>query len=540
MPERTDLLPTDPDSVGPYRLRHRLGTGGQGTVYIGVSDGGKVDGTGDDSGVGGVGGPGDDSGGDGVGVDGTGVPVAVKVLHPHLVGNEVARTRFVREMQIAERVAPFCTAQVLDSGVADGHVYIVSEFVDGPSLQESVRETGPRGGAALERLAVNTVTALAAIHRAEVVHRDFKPGNVLLGPDGPVVIDFGIARALDLNQSIITSQAVGTPGYMAPEQIAEDETGPAADMFAWGATMVFAATGERAFRGNSIPAVMQSILRGEPKLDGLQGPLRAIVRECLAKDPSRRPTAAEVGDRLRALPAPAWETKGSAPTRSDEPADPGPESDAVPGSSPDTVAGRGGRGGRRRSLLIGIGIGVAALVVALAGGAYIVLPSDEGGGTSEVAETPEAALSSIAPGGPAGNGPSASPSDSGSGERTSAPSKPTSGDPGRPGAPATGEAPGDSGSRAPRPSRPSGGGGGGGGGQEETPAAPKTLGTIAARDASGYCRSHGYAGSVNQYNGSYSCYGAPGRETVTTTQICRWKYPNSSNVKADGTTCKSY
>nr|WP_239067093.1 serine/threonine-protein kinase [Actinomadura bangladeshensis] len=486
------MLPTDPDSVGPYRLRHRLGTGGQGTVYIGA--------------------------------DGTGASVAVKLLHPHLIGNGVARTRFVREMQIAERVAPFCTAQVLDSGVADGHVYIVSEFVDGPSLQDSVRETGPRGGAALERLAINTVTALAAIHRAEVVHRDFKPGNVLLGPDGPVVIDFGIARALDLNQSIITSQAVGTPGYMAPEQIAEEAVGPAADMFAWGATMVFAATGERAFRGTSIPAVMQAILRGEPELDGLQGPLRAIVRDCLAKDPSRRPTAAEVGDRLRALPAPAWETKGSAPTRPDETATPDPASD----SSPNTVPGQGGR---RRGLLIGTGI--AVLIVAMAGGAYIVIPSDKGGGTSEVSETPEAAISPVAP---TGDGPTASPSDSPSGERTPAPSKSTAGDAGRRSAPATGQAPGDADSRTARPSKPSGGGGGG---QQETPSAPKTLGTISASDGSTYCRSHGYAGAVNQYDGNYSCYGAPGRVTVTLTQLCRWKYPTSSNVKADGTTCKS-
>ncbi|GAA1817154.1 serine/threonine protein kinase [Actinomadura chokoriensis] len=487
MAERTDLLPTDPDSVGPYRLRHRLGTGGQGTVYIGA--------------------------------DGTGASVAVKLLHPHLIGNEVARTRFVREMQIAERVAPFCTAQVLDSGVADGHVYIVSEFVDGPSLQDSVRAAGPRGGAALERLAINTVTALAAIHRAEVVHRDFKPGNVLLGPDGPVVIDFGIARALDLNQSIITSQAVGTPGYMAPEQIAEEAVGPAADMFAWGATMVFAATGERPFRGTSIPAVMQAILRGEPELDGLQGPLRAIVRDCLAKDPSRRPTAAEVGDRLRALPAPAWETKGSAPTRHDETAASDPQPDTAPG-----------RRRRRRALLIGTGM--AALITAMAGGAYTVLPSGKGDGTSEVSETPEAAISPVAP----TDGPTASPSDTPSGERTPAPSKSTAGDAGRRSAPATGKAPGDQGSRTARPSQPPGGGGG----QEEAPSTPKTLGTISASDGSTYCRSRGYAGAVNQYDGNYSCYGAPGRVTVTITQLCRWKYPGSSNVKADGTTCKSY
>ncbi|MEV4675933.1 protein kinase [Actinomadura sp. NPDC049382] len=496
MAERMALLPTDPDSVGPYRLEHRLGAGGQGTVYAGASA--------------------------------TGETVAVKLLHPHLFSNEVARTRFVREMQIAERVAPFCTAQVLDSGVEDGRPYIVSEFVDGPSLQASVRDTGPRAGAALERLAVNTVTALAAIHRAEVVHRDFKPGNVLLGPDGPVVIDFGIARALDLNQSIITSQAVGTPGYMAPEQLREDETGPAADMFAWGATMVFAATGRRAFDGGSIPAVMRAILEDEPDLDGLRAPFAAIVRECLAKDPARRPMAAQVGERLRDLPSPVWEAGGAAPA---EPAPPEPQAVVV---APDTVhdsaseAPARGRKGRRRALLIGAA--VAAFVVALGGG-YILLPSEGEGGTSEASETPDTARSSGVPA--AGTtGPPASPSESAS--RGSGPSSATSkAPPGGP-APSTG-----SGGRTPRPSAKPSEPSGGGGTEEKPPTGPKTLGTISATDGTTYCRSRGYAGAVREYGGDYSCYGAPGRTTVTLSELCRWKYPNHSNVKADGTTCKS-
>ncbi|MEU8800605.1 protein kinase [Spirillospora sp. NPDC048819] len=497
MPERMDLLPTDPDSVGPYRLEHRLGIGGQGTVYVGATS--------------------------------TGEPVAVKLLHPHLVSNEQARTRFVREMQIAKRVAPYCTAEVLDSGIEGGHAYIVSELVDGPSLQESVRETGPRGGAALERLAINTVTALAAIHRANVVHRDFKPGNVVLGPDGPVVIDFGVARALDLNQSIITSQAVGTPGYMAPEQIMEDETGPEADMFAWGATMVFAATGKRAFRGNSLPAVMQAILHDEPVLDGLQGPLGTIVRECLAKDPSRRPTAADVGDRLRDLPPPAWETEGSALPEPDEPDEPDEPADADlrPASTPASVQDTAPvvlrrRSGRRRSLLIGAAI--VAFTAALAG-AYTLFPSD---GEGRASGTPVAATSS---GAPTGTEPPASPSESASGERGPAPA--TSKAPPEP----SGRAPAGSGGRAPRSSEPSGGGGGE---EKEAPSGPRTLGAVSPSDATGYCESRGYSGAARQYDGNYSCYGAPGRALVTTTEICRWMYPNHANVKADGNTCVSY
>jgi serine/threonine protein kinase len=471
-----DLLPTDPESVGPYRLECRLGGGGQGTVYLGAAS--------------------------------TGEPVAVKLLHPHLVGHDEARTRFVREMQIAERVAPFCTAQVLDSGVVDGRPYIASEFVDGPSLQESVRETGPRGGAALERLAVNTVTALAAIHRAGVVQRDFKPGNVLLGPDGPVVIDFGIARALDLSQSIITSQAVGTPGYMAPEQIREDGTGPEADLFAWAATMVFAATGERPFRGGSIPAVMQAILQDEPVLDGLREPLRTIVRECLAKDPSQRPTAADVGDRLRALPPPAWETKGSAPTNPDLP----PES-------------RRKRGGRRRPLLFGA---IAASIVGLAGGAYLLLPSDGDDRTPAAPATPEAVKVS---GTPTSTELAASPSAPASGEHNPTPdtSKTPATGPGDRDVPA---APPDV--SAPRTTQPATGGE-----KKETPSSPKTLGTISGSDAARYCKSRGHQGAVHMYN-VYSCYGAQGRTTATVTEICRWKYPSRPNVEADGSTCKSY
>ncbi|MFI0486639.1 serine/threonine-protein kinase, partial [Actinomadura sp. 9N215] len=278
MPEPTPLLSTDPGTIGRYQLGGRLGVGGQGTVYLGQDEQGQR--------------------------------AAIKLLHAHLITHETARSRFLAEVEIAKRVAPFCTAQVLDSGVINEQPYIVSEFVDGPSLLASVKGgNGPRGEAALERLAINTVTALAAIHKGGVVHRDLKPGNVLLGPDGPVVIDFGISRALDLSQSLTSSQAIGTPGYMAPEHIDGETAGPEADMFAWAATMVFAATGRRAFPGASFSAVALAVLHKEPELDGLEGDLADIVRACLQKDPAKRPTAAEVSAHLRDLhkpqPAPA-------------------------------------------------------------------------------------------------------------------------------------------------------------------------------------------------------------------------------------------
>jgi serine/threonine protein kinase len=207
MPEAQPLRPDDPSRLGAYVLDGRLGEGGQGTVFLGTSPAGEQ--------------------------------VAVKLLHA--VDDPMARSRFVRELAVAKRVATFCTAQVLDADVAGDRPYIVSEFVAGPTLQESVTREGPRGKGALERLAIGTATALTAIHRAGVVHRDFKPANVLLGSDGPRVIDFGIARALDVTAPV--SQLIGTPSYMAPEQLTDQAVGSAADVFAWGSTMVFAATG---------------------------------------------------------------------------------------------------------------------------------------------------------------------------------------------------------------------------------------------------------------------------------------------------------
>jgi predicted Ser/Thr protein kinase len=265
VPNVQPLTNGDPRRLGAYEVTGRLGEGGQGIVYLGR------------------------------GATGT---VAIKVLHPQLLEDPGARARFVREVEVTKRVARFCTAQVLDAGMADDRPYIVSEYVPGPSLQQQLRQEGPRQGAALDRLAVNTATALAAIHQAGVVHRDFKPGNVLMGPDGPVVIDFGIARALDATNMTAASQVVGTPAYMAPEQLAEGHVGPATDMFAWGVTMVFAATGLPAFGNKSIPTVIHRILNEEPDLGALDGRLRTIVAACLTKDPARRPTARGLMDAL--------------------------------------------------------------------------------------------------------------------------------------------------------------------------------------------------------------------------------------------------
>ncbi|MGI5208210.1 ABC transporter substrate-binding protein [Spirillospora sp. CA-108201] len=268
MTEVAPLRKGDPPRLGAYRLTGLLGEGGQGAVYLGEDEPGHR--------------------------------VAVKLLHARFSGDPKARSRFAAEVAVAKRVSAFCTARVLDSDVEGDRPYIVSEYIDGPALSRVLAQDGPRRGADLDRLAIGTMTALAAIHQAGVVHRDFKPANVLLAPDGPRVIDFGIARALDATGTL-TSTAVGTPAYMAPEQISGTPVGPPADVFAWGATMVYAASGRPAFGQDSIPAVMHRILNLPPDLGALPDPLRGIVADCLSKDPALRPASQQVLAHLLAL-----------------------------------------------------------------------------------------------------------------------------------------------------------------------------------------------------------------------------------------------
>ncbi|MEU6715937.1 serine/threonine-protein kinase [Nonomuraea sp. NPDC046802] len=251
--------PGEPDRIGHYRVLQSLGRGGQGAVYLAMAPNGSR--------------------------------VAVKVLHDLV--DEMARARFAREVDAARRVATFSTARVLDVNITGQHAYIVSEYVEGPSLEQLVKKHGPRDEDSLTRLALSTAGALAAIHKAGIVHRDFKPSNVLIGHDGPRVIDFGIARALD-QVTMTSGKMVGTPPYMSPEQLTGATVGPASDVFSWAVTMMFAATGRPAFGEDTVPAVFNRVLTFHPDLSPLPPALRGIVGTCLNKQSENRPSASDV------------------------------------------------------------------------------------------------------------------------------------------------------------------------------------------------------------------------------------------------------
>jgi hypothetical protein len=257
---------TDPDRLGRYRLKARLGEGGMGTVYLAEDPAGRA--------------------------------VAVKVVRPEYARDEHFRGRFRSEVNRARAVPPFCTAAVLDAGLEHDPPYLVVEYVDGPSLGAVIADDGPLRAGSLHSLAVGIATALAAIHGAGVVHRDLKPQNVLLALGMPKVIDFGIAKATEpTSQHTRTSEMVGTLAYMAPERF-DPETDrhptPAADIFAWGAVITYAGTGRTPFAGDTPSVTAARILTQRPRLDGLPPDLVPVIERALAKDPRERPTAQEL------------------------------------------------------------------------------------------------------------------------------------------------------------------------------------------------------------------------------------------------------
>ena len=252
------LAADDPRVIGEYRLRAQLGAGGMGRVYLGLSPAGRT--------------------------------VAIKVVHPDLASDEAFLRRFGQEVAAARAVSGIYTAPVVASGLNERPPWLATAFVPGPSLDQMVTEHGPLPEQALWSLLAGLVEALQAIHPCGVVHRDLKPANVLLATDGPRVIDFGIARAVDGTSLTATGVVFGTPGYMSPEQAEGRGAGPASDVFALGCVVAYAAAGTGPFGTGTAAAILYRVVHAQPVLDGVPPRLREVIARCLAKDPAARPS----------------------------------------------------------------------------------------------------------------------------------------------------------------------------------------------------------------------------------------------------------
>lgn len=262
-----DLGGDDPTRLGPYRLRAVIGDGGMGRVYLGTSPGGRA--------------------------------VAVKVIGPGLANQPNYRKRFAREARAAMAVSGLYTASVVDADTAGERPYLATEYVPAPSLADAVKAAGPLPAAAVSALAGGLAEALGAIHRAGLVHRDVKPHNILLAPDGPVVIDFGIALGDDgLTSLTAVGTAIGTPGYIAPEVLGGLAPTAAADLFGLACVLVYAARGVGPFGRGDPLAVAHRTVSQDPDLTGLPDFIRALVMPLLARDPAARPTPAQLLEHL--------------------------------------------------------------------------------------------------------------------------------------------------------------------------------------------------------------------------------------------------
>jgi WD40 repeat protein/serine/threonine protein kinase len=262
------LKPGDPTAVGRYRLIGRLGEGGMGRVFLGVSPGGRQ--------------------------------VAVKLIHSSHASDRQFRERFTREIEAARRVGGFHTASVVDADPAADPPWMVTAYIHGSSLQGAVRERGPFSVDAVCALGAGLAEGLAAIHACGLVHRDLKPSNVILAEDGPRIIDFGIARATGASRMTTAGMVVGTYSYMSPEQVRGEVAGPASDVFSLGCTLAFAATAQSPFGDDSIITVVYRITSEPPDLSHVptERGLRQLIGECLAKNAGDRPSLNDILNRL--------------------------------------------------------------------------------------------------------------------------------------------------------------------------------------------------------------------------------------------------
>ncbi|MEU4656280.1 serine/threonine-protein kinase [Streptomyces sp. NPDC023723] len=294
----------DPRVVGSFRLHRRLGAGGMGVVYLGS--------------------------------DKKGQRVALKVIRPDLAEDQEFRSRFAREVSAARRIRGGCTARLVAADLDADRPWFATQYVPGPSLHDKVADEGPLGAADVAAVGAALSEGLVAVHEAGVVHRDLKPSNILLSPKGPRIIDFGIAWATGASTLTHVGTAVGSPGFLAPEQVRGAAVTPATDVFSLGATLAYASMGDSPFGHGSSEVMLYRVVHEEAQLHGVPDALAPLVRACLAKDPEERPSTLQLSLRLKEIAA--REAQGLADVR--PPAPRAAEADRPTGQLADTYPER--------------------------------------------------------------------------------------------------------------------------------------------------------------------------------------------------------
>ncbi|MES5822279.1 protein kinase [Streptomyces sp. RG80] len=261
----------DPRVVGSFRLHRRLGAGGMGVVYLGS--------------------------------DKKGQRVALKVIRPDLAEDQEFRSRFAREVSAARRIRGGCTARLVAADLDAERPWFATQYVPGPSLHDKVADEGSLVAAEVAAIGAALSEGLVAVHEAGVVHRDLKPSNILLSPKGPRIIDFGIAWATGASTLTHVGTAVGSPGFLAPEQVRGAAVTPATDVFSLGATLAYASMGDSPFGHGSSEVMLYRVVHEEAQLAGVPDALAPLVRACLAKDPEERPSTLQLSLRLKEIAA---------------------------------------------------------------------------------------------------------------------------------------------------------------------------------------------------------------------------------------------
>ncbi|WP_083420152.1 protein kinase, partial [Pseudofrankia sp. BMG5.36] len=387
----TPLAPDDPREIGGYRLRARIGQGGMGAVYFSYTLGGQ--------------------------------PVALKVARPEIAADPEFRRRFASEVAIAQRVQGVYTASVIDADPHAVRPWLATAYVAGPSLAVVLARHGPLPVNTVLVLLAGVAEALCSIHSAGVIHRDLKPGNIILAGGGPRVIDFGIARAVEAATTALTRTGawVGTPAFMPPEQVRGQQLDTAGDVFSLGATAYYAATGALPFGSDA--AVFHRIMNEQPDWDRCPVRIRGVLQQCVAKDPAARPATAALIELCREASVGEWRPIGEgwlpptvtadltrySLTPPEPPPGPSSTAEAVRSRSPEPATPAApDRPGRRRSFWLAGALGAAVLAATLA--VTFLVVSNKGSDQSKAGRTATAAAlvnssaDAATPGNPASGG----------------------------------------------------------------------------------------------------------------------------------------